>query len=146
MAARKWHLYEYYKIIFIIFQSHEQLQRQVDLLLEYNVSKKLGTQPFVVICGPLSDIKCCHVIAGKIISECPGPKEAVDLCFKLFFTLRMEYPPGAVHLWSVIHRLVFGLAKQKKTIAGTLIDTLKEELAPLTPSAAVNPVSIDETP
>lgn len=71
--------------------------------------KNLGitVQPYIVIAGPLSKITTKYVILDDIIYELPCINQAVETCFKLYWVLYLEYPPGCRAVWQFLQRAIF---------------------------------------
>lgn len=78
----------------------ETVKSRQDLLK----SKGLTLQPFVALIGPKTEIRQSLVLVDTHMWECPSPLEAVEICLKLFFSLRAQYPPEARHLWLFLQR------------------------------------------
>lgn len=66
-------------------------------------------QPFLVIVGPLHDTGNTYVVCGEALYKCSTIIEAIDLCFKLFFSLQIDYSFATAHIWSFLHIFIYSL-------------------------------------
>lgn len=81
-------------------------------------------QPYVVFCGELKNLSCCHVVLDKnIIYNVDTPINAIDITFKLFFSLKLEFPIACKHIWSFLQKYVYDM-KEKSMVAQKLISEL----------------------
>lgn len=70
-----------------------------------------------------------YLIYDSLIFECKFITEAIDLCFKLCNTLKIEYPFDCIHLYSHLESFIYEVKNtKKKTVAQTIIGTLKINL------------------
>lgn len=75
---------------------------------EFYTSIQVTTlQPYVILCGPSRNIQSSYFIIDKIIHKCDSPIIAVDLCFKAFFALHLDYSIGCPHVWSFFHKCFY---------------------------------------
>lgn len=69
-------------------------------------------QPFILVTGPsLNNIVNYFVVLNDIFydlteAKLPGLK-ALDICFKLFHALNIEYPEESYHIWLLIQKFVY---------------------------------------
>lgn len=68
-------------------------------------------QPYVVALGePCKNVDRCLVRFLDCIYEASSIITAVDLCFKIFFVLNLEYPKPCEQAWIVIQKLFYGIS------------------------------------
>lgn len=82
-------------------------------------------QQFVILCGPLYDVKKSYVVLGTTYYTCANAKEAVDLCFKTFFSFHSDYPLGCNYVWNFFQKCIYYIKGQKGAVAVKQIEHLK---------------------
>ena len=88
----------------------------------------LQSTPYVVFCGNLDDLTCCHVLYEKECYNFTDCIEAIDFLFKLFLVLKVSYPHMTAHLWAYFQHDVFGMGKVRRTVGSTPIEEFLTEL------------------
>lgn len=58
-------------------------------------------------------VNACYVIVNDVHWRASSVLNAIDICFKSYFTLHAEYPPEARHLWMLVQQHLYGI-----TLAG----------------------------
>lgn len=66
-----------------------------------------------MFCGSLHNITCHHVVIDEVIYDCANPMETLDLCYKLFHVLRLNYNFACPHSWSFVQKFIFNMNNQK---------------------------------
>lgn len=92
---------------------------------------KLKSQPCVVLVGQeLSSIQKSYVSFNHVLWSVGSPGDAIDTLFKAFFTFNLQYPVDCEHLWLVIQKHVYEIAKRgdKKIAAVTTISSILKKL------------------
>lgn len=113
---------------FFYLQRHDDLPKLIGKRVVFNASYGLTETPYVVFCGLIEDLTCCHVVFSGVIYTFSAPHEAIDCCFKIFFSLRVDYPWTCQHIWSFFQLYVYKIEKAKKTVAVRIISELSIEL------------------
>ncbi|KAJ8930691.1 hypothetical protein NQ314_016488, partial [Rhamnusium bicolor] len=96
-----------------IAELHERTEARNEKLRQFG----LTVQPFAVIVGDLSHPTYMIVVDEGQYKVDTGIR-ALELLFKLFHGLDIEYPPESEHIWLFIEELVFKL-KPRKTSPST---------------------------
>lgn len=66
--------------------------------------------PYVVVVGSIGNIEKCHVrLYDTDLSTTGSLIEAVDLCFKCFFTFNLKYPIKCEHVWITLQRIAYNI-------------------------------------
>ncbi|KAJ8031513.1 46 kDa FK506-binding nuclear protein [Holothuria leucospilota] len=76
-------------------------------LQEIKESGKQSLQPFILLIGERINPSQQYVIVENHAIEQSSLAQSVDLCFKLFFVLNMEYPLVCIHIWEFLHVAVY---------------------------------------
>lgn len=91
------------------FQKHEDLDSSIQeykkVLEGYAVP--FDEQPFMVYCGSLANLTCCHVVYGSVVYKFDTPLDATDFLYKSFFVLRIDYPLACQHIWGFLQKYAF---------------------------------------
>ena len=66
-------------------------------------------QPFVLILGSLMEPLQCFVIVERKALQQMSLLKALDVCFKLFYVLDINYPWQCATTWEYLQKVVFGL-------------------------------------
>lgn len=74
--------------------------------------------PVLAFVGPLNNLESFHiVIEDSAIYLFDSVLDAVDLCFKFFYTADVQYPPIAHQLWTLIQIVFYQLRNKFDSIA-----------------------------
>ncbi|XP_044011925.1 uncharacterized protein LOC122854951 isoform X2 [Aphidius gifuensis] len=80
------------------------INRQRNILSNHN----LTFQPIPVLVGPINDIQSVYVYVNETVNSSiyvvNSVLHAIDLTFKLFFSLQCKFPEKADHLWNFIQK------------------------------------------
>lgn len=85
-------------------------------------------QPYIIICGPLRCVQSSYIIIDKAMHQCESPLIAVDLCFKIFYSLHVDYSVGCPQIWSFFHISFYEIKGMKSTVAASKILDLRSEV------------------
>lgn len=81
---------------------------------------KQTIQPYIIIVGPsLNNIKTSYVCIDDVLYNASSTVEAIDICFKTFHVLQLNYPTASEHLWLLIQKCVFQFTTKWDTIVPT---------------------------
>lgn len=78
-------------------------------------------KPYVIICGDLKNVQSSFVIVNEKIHKCDSLLKAVDLSFKSYFSLRLDYSVGCPHIWSFFQKCFYEVRGYKQIVAATKI-------------------------
>ena len=70
-------------------------------------------QPFVLLMGERSMPEQTFVVVDRRTVKCQSLVRAVDMTFKLFYLLDLEYPWECHNTWDFIQKFIFGLGEGK---------------------------------
>ena len=94
-------------MVYILFQTvismHEALQKRRDLLFELG----LTLQPLAVVIGEEEHPERFLVVIDDFFYEVESPLKAIDIVFKSFHALNLDYPPEAEQLWLFLQTKVY---------------------------------------
>ncbi|XP_071574491.1 uncharacterized protein [Temnothorax nylanderi] len=73
-------------------------------------------QPLVAIVGPeLPEIHQSFVVLGvRKYFEVDTPLKAIDVCFKVFHALHIQYPPECAQIWQFIQRAAYDMPRNRQ--------------------------------
>lgn len=76
-----------------------------------------NNQPYILVLGSLLGPLQKFVIVERKALEQPSLLKAIDVCFKLFYILDVQYPWQCATSWEFFQKVIFGLedAKGRKT-------------------------------
>jgi hypothetical protein len=82
----------------------------------HNNFKQFPVQPYVIVVGAsyetISEFYCVN---DGLTYKCQSFLHALDLCFKLFFVLRLEYPSPCYFVWVFLEKIMYEMSATKKT-------------------------------
>lgn len=65
-------------------------------------------QPYIIVVGPsIKDIQNSFVCIDDVLYNTASVLEAVDVCFKAFQVLQLNYPAASEHLWIIIQKCFY---------------------------------------
>lgn len=109
-------------------EKHEDLQNLILSKGEKYKKYNLKSQPYIVVCGTFQNITCQHVVIDNVTYDCDNPADALDLCYKLFFVLNLNYTHACPHVWSFVQRHLYKMNKERKLVQAGKISNLISKL------------------
>lgn len=106
----------------IVLKDHENFDVSIQQHRKNFNDDYLKSIPYAVFCGSLNALQCCHVIIGENYYHFTTCTEAIDFLFKLFISLKIDYPGMTAHLWAFFQHYVYKLEKERRTVASRLIN------------------------
>ncbi|KAJ8676626.1 hypothetical protein QAD02_012413 [Eretmocerus hayati] len=70
---------------------HEDLPVVTEKLEIFQVEHYQASQPYIVFCADLNDLKSCHVIYHGLIYDFTKPIDAADFIFKVLYVLKLDF-------------------------------------------------------
>lgn len=95
---------------------------------EYVIQKELPITPFIIIIGHLNNIKKIYAVFDEIKYQYENLISAVELCYKTFISLQLDYPPGSGHIWSFMQLDLYLQKDEHKAYAKDKINILSGNL------------------
>ncbi|KAJ8672423.1 hypothetical protein QAD02_003682 [Eretmocerus hayati] len=106
---------------------HEKLQELISAVKDEQILRYQGQHPYIVYCGEFHNLKCCHVIVSDTVYDSVFAVEAVDFLFKLFFVIKLAWPPACKQIWSFLMKWSYKIEKNKrKIVSGPFVKNLME--------------------
>ena len=100
-----------------------------------NVPKYLeevkNCQPFILVLGELIEPAQVFVIVERKALPQTSLLKAVDVCFKLFYVLNVDYPWEAATTWEFHQKVVFGLGGKEGGKTSPAVIAMRTGLANL---------------
>ncbi|KAE8737637.1 hypothetical protein FOCC_FOCC016898 [Frankliniella occidentalis] len=99
---------------FIVYcQSASTISNLIEARRELLKGRDGGGQPLIVLVGKSETaVTAVYVSVADLLWKCDGVLEAVDLFFKSFFALHIEYPPESSHILIILQKAVYGLSTE----------------------------------
>lgn len=125
----KFHIFKTTNILLIITNFQFQNQIEADSNIENQKKQaeetKTPIQPKVFIIGPLeSSIACVRI--HEIIFNFVNIFEAIDCCFKLFWSLNLKYPEESKHCWLFIQKIIYKIKSVNDFTSAGVSSLIKE--------------------
>ncbi|KYN13983.1 hypothetical protein ALC57_13813 [Trachymyrmex cornetzi] len=87
-------------------------------------------QPYIIVIGNVENsITAAYVCINSTLWKVGSVLQAVDICFKSFFTFDAEYQIEAYHIWLFIQRALYDIylvGERSVTNVTTLISRLNQ--------------------
>ncbi|KAK4881963.1 hypothetical protein RN001_005282 [Aquatica leii] len=113
---------------FLHIENFEELQQKKSDRLEKLKSCSLTLQPFGVICGPLNNAKYLAVV-NDVIYTFQSIIRTIEILYKTFRALDIQYPHECQHIWQLIEEIVFEMKHSPSSSSVTaLISDLKKNM------------------
>ncbi|KAK4884606.1 hypothetical protein RN001_000877 [Aquatica leii] len=113
---------------FLHIENFEELQQKKSDRLDKLKSCSLTLQPFGVICGPLNNAKYLAVV-NDVIYTFQSLIRTIEILYKTFHALDIQYPHQCQHIWQLIEEIVFEIKHSPSSSSVTaLISDLKKFL------------------
>lgn len=65
---------------------------------------KTSVQPYIIVVGQIEDVLQSYVTIDETLYTTTSTLEALDVCFKAFHVLQMNYPDASKHLWMLLQK------------------------------------------
>lgn len=88
-------------------ESASDLETKLKARNEVEASTKTPIQPLLLFVGALPNEFDCHVEVEETIYDVDSVMQAVDRCFKCFFSLHIQYPVPCFRVWLFIQRHLY---------------------------------------
>lgn len=96
------------------------LQNAIELQEVYKQKERkapsfgLTVQPYVtLLCSDLTNqfiVSASYVVINKYVFKVETPLKAVDICFKSFFALNLNYPKESDQIWEFIQKKIYDIS------------------------------------
>lgn len=67
----------------------------------------MTVQPYVVICGPIDNLTSSSVYVDDTKYLLKSPEEAIDTCFKIFYSLNAEFTAECEPAWIFLANFIY---------------------------------------
>lgn len=100
-------------------------QRHIDAIIDKYFHDKKTIQPFIVVEGiELNNIKSFAVYFNKILYTANSFLHSIDICFKIFHTLNLQYPAASEFPWLFIQKYFFDIETKYDKKSSNLTEML----------------------
>lgn len=65
---------------------------------------RTSVQPYIIVVGEVENVSQSYVSIDEILYSTKSTLEALDVCFKAFHILQINYPDPSKHLWTLIQK------------------------------------------
>lgn len=87
----------------------------------------ITVQPYIIAVGlTMSEVTDLFIAVDTIVYKVPSALEAIDLCFKIYQVLDIEYPCASAHLWYLIERILYGYATKEDNLTSYITETITD--------------------
>ncbi|XP_071578556.1 uncharacterized protein [Temnothorax nylanderi] len=69
-----------------------------------------SVQPYIIVVGSISNVSNTYVTIDEVLYSTDSMLEALDVCFKAFHVLQINYPDASKHLWMLIQKGLYKLS------------------------------------
>lgn len=63
-----------------------------------------SVQPYIIVVGSITNVSNSYVTIDEVLYSTESTLEALDVCFKAFHVLKINYPDASKHLWTLIQK------------------------------------------
>ncbi|CAG9814689.1 unnamed protein product [Phaedon cochleariae] len=121
--------------LFVYIQNFDEIEliysRRKKKLEEFDIT----LQPFVVVTGEFRNLQYYIIIDNEIRYKLNSCIRALELVFKLFHSLDVEYPSESEHIWLFIGEMIFNMCPSKKnSCTASVVADIKYQLNVSVPS------------
>lgn len=83
----------------------------------------MSLQPFVCIIGTSEKPEVFYIVVDEVMYKVESTIRCLELIFKMFHSLDIEYPAECESIWLFIQELVFEMKSSKKCPSATAVIT-----------------------
>ncbi|XP_066590164.1 uncharacterized protein [Prorops nasuta] len=102
------------------------IEKRINLLEEFGQT----LQPFVMVIGPtIGKIISAYICVNEIMYLAENVLKAIDICFKIFFVLNIQYSPESEHIWLLIQKYIYNInsnCDKKCSLVNEILSDLKQ--------------------
>ncbi|KAJ8675348.1 hypothetical protein QAD02_011134 [Eretmocerus hayati] len=109
-------------------KNHENLAAVIRVIKEEQKGRYDQEHPYIIYCGDVAALRCCHVIYMNIVYGFQSAITAVDFLMKFFIVLKIDFPLVSLPIWGFLLKCVFLMEKAREIGANASINTLMEKL------------------
>lgn len=62
-----------------------------------------------MICGEFDNLETCQIFVNESTYTLPNPLELINCCFKIYFSLKVDYAVECRHIWYFIQHFIFNI-------------------------------------
>jgi len=73
---------------------------------------QISVQPYIIVVGPIVNVSNSYVTIDEVLYSTESTLEALDVCFKAFHVLKINYPNASKHLWMFIQKGLYNFCTQ----------------------------------
>jgi len=73
---------------------------------------RTSVQPYIIVVGQIENVSQSYVSIDEILYSTKSTLEALDVCFKAFHVLQINYPDASKHLWMLIQKGLYKFRTQ----------------------------------
>lgn len=85
--------------------------------------KKQTVQPFIIIVGlSLREIESYYVVVDNILYKLDNILRAIDICFKVFMVLDVQYPIECEQIWLFFQQYIYKQSSKHDKVIKSMID------------------------
>lgn len=114
-------------------QISDELEEKIRVLKSKLWNRKETFQLLFIVVGPLINIEEAYVVVEDQQYKTSSCLEALDLCFKLFFSLHCHYPKASHSMWHFFQLVGYSIVtlpnnpiKSVKELQGLTEEALKQ--------------------
>lgn len=87
----------------------------------------ITVQPYIIVIGPiLFDIRTSYVCIDSILYSTDSILQALDMCFKVFHVLHLQYPVFTDYLRLILQRGLYDITTKWDTMFSTTEHIIKK--------------------
>ncbi|KAJ8682601.1 hypothetical protein QAD02_018393 [Eretmocerus hayati] len=108
------------------------LPKIVEKLEKFHLDHYSASQPYIVFCGELRALTCCHVVYHSLIYKFTQPIDAADFIFKLLYVLKLDFPPACPQVYSFLQSYTFQMEKLRTIASAPQVKALAVDISNIT--------------
>ena len=86
-------------------------------------SKHQTLQPFMVLVENAATSHSSYVVINDTCYYVETPVKALDVCFKIFFSLNVKYPVECEQVWTFIQEFIYKIKSTKRYAGVTVVSS-----------------------
>ncbi|CAH0556701.1 unnamed protein product [Brassicogethes aeneus] len=109
---------------FLIVNNFDDIQKKIETRRKRLASYELPLQPFAAAIIKGDKLDSLFIFINNVFYNCKSSLRCLELLYKAFFALNLQYPPECKHIWHLIQELVFKTKSPKASTTACVISDI----------------------
>lgn len=91
----------------ILFQTSADITKIRQEASDKAIEVLTSVQPYIIVVGSIENVSGSYATIDEVLHSTESTLEALDVCFKAFHVLKINYLDASKHLWMIIQKELY---------------------------------------